>query len=737
MKKSINKISIFVTGILLLGLCIGCGNPSAPGKGGTVPPTPEYSITVTVNDSLMGFVTPSQSSAEVGTTVTLTVTPQPNYEYIDGTLEVNNGEVPLTREGPFSWTFVMPASDIAVSCEFMPGTGPLLPTHTISISVNNAVMGSVTSTHSVAAAGTTVTLTVLPEINYQYKEGTLKVNNGAVPVTKAGDGSWTFIMPDGDALVSCEFMAGSGPIIQTYAVNIYINDIAMGTVTSTHNYAEPGTVVTLTVTPKTNFGYKDGTLKVNNGAVALTKGSGLSWTFVMPAAVANVSCEFIVLPTADRSVYFNGKFGKEIGPAGLVLWPDPDCIQLWSGGSGSVTGNFKENVTGIGYMGNTEAVLLQLNVYNAWGVMASFWDEGVGSDHYDLKFNVRAVGSGKVDVGGQAGTCSSLVNGVAAINTEIETFFTITAGGAWEEKTVTLPAGFDVKYLGLVAKNPDYEGVKVYFDNVRLVYKTTPTIPVYPVNISVNDNEWGDVTANHATAQAGTTIILTVTPKANCEYTDGTLKVNNGAVTLTKESALSWSFSMPSGPANISCDFNVLPNVKRPVYFNGKFGRENGATGLALWPVDACIQLWQTAGLNTVTGDFKYNMSSVGGYMGNTEAIMLELGRASADWGTVASFWESGVQSDNYVLKFNAKAVGGNAIVAGQAGIVTDYSGGTFYISPKTTDVNVSLTAGEDWKEITVNLPAGFATTYIGLVAKNATVAGTKVFFDNVRLEPK
>ena len=194
--------------------------------------------------------------------------------------------------------------------------------------------------------------------------------------------------------------------------------------------------------------------------------------------------------------------------------------------------------------------------------------------------------------------------------------------------------------------------------------------------------------------------------------------------------------------------FAACPNLEsggippeKIIYYNGKFGRQNGHTGLQLYPDDGCIQLWQATGMETVVGDFISEDVGSGGYKGNSKAIMLEYTTGGASiWAIMATFWNSGVPSDYYVLKYNVKAEGpggGTIQINAYLGTMVSMVNHEATINLIDGPVSQSITCGSGWQERTVPLTPGYSTTYIGLGAQNPSFANTKVFFDNVRLEPK
>ena len=91
-------------------------NPPAGGGGGGGDTT-TYSITI--EDAAHGTVTSSLASADKGVTVTLTVTPNADYELDTLTVtDAKGNKVELTRAGDNRYTFTMPGSDVKIAVSF-------------------------------------------------------------------------------------------------------------------------------------------------------------------------------------------------------------------------------------------------------------------------------------------------------------------------------------------------------------------------------------------------------------------------------------------------------------------------------------------------------------------------------------------------------------------------------------------------------------------------------------------
>ena len=241
----------------------------------------------TTNGTITGPTT-----ADNGTTVTLTVTPDAHYEL--GTLTVtdaDNNAVQTTAGANGTYTFLMPASNVTVAATFS-----RIPTITIG-SITN---GDVTADLDEATAGTTVTLTVAPDAHYEL--GTLTVtdaDNNAVQTTAAANGTYTFVMPPSNVTVAATF---------SRIPTISIGSMTNGAVTADLDEATAGTTVTLTVTP--DQWYELDALTVtdaDNSPVTTTAGATAgTYTFTMPTSNVTVNATFAVA----HKLYLMGSFNN-------------------------------------------------------------------------------------------------------------------------------------------------------------------------------------------------------------------------------------------------------------------------------------------------------------------------------------------------------------------------------------------------------------------------------------------
>jgi hypothetical protein len=211
--------------------------------------------------------------------VTLTITPVAGYK--PGSLKVNDDDATPAddnQDGVYTHIFTMPDEDVTVTVEF--------EAIEYDITIDNVIQnGTVTATPEKATVGTDVTLTITPATGYQYKSGSLKVNDEYAEATgdnQNGGYTYTFNMPAKNVTIAAQFEDKSYTITTGGNTN--------GSVVANPTTATVGTQVTLTVTPNAGYGYMAGSLKVNdnNGGIS---GSG-PYTFTMPASNVTVTAQF-------------------------------------------------------------------------------------------------------------------------------------------------------------------------------------------------------------------------------------------------------------------------------------------------------------------------------------------------------------------------------------------------------------------------------------------------------------
>lgn len=264
-----------------------------------------------------------------GTSVTVVATPKDGYTLTADGVVVTYGDNQTLKATPDTekantYTFAMPAGDATVSAAFEEVKKYNV---TVAGTVENGTVGVEPKT---AAAKDVVTVTVTPNTNFKYTDGSLKATytdggtKKEINDFKAVDGkenTYTFEMPAADVTVSAAFE----PVkVETYSVTINPSD--NGTVTADKTAdLKAGDTVILTVTPADDM-YKLAQLAENGLKVTYTDAEGTeqtvtvaegteanTYTFEMPAADVTVTAKFTIV-----------KYGIEVTPTdgGTITFTD-------------------------------------------------------------------------------------------------------------------------------------------------------------------------------------------------------------------------------------------------------------------------------------------------------------------------------------------------------------------------------------------------------------------------------
>lgn len=270
----------------------------------------KYNVTVagTVENGTVGVEPKTAAAKDV---VTVTVTPNTNFKYTDGSLkatytdggtkkEINDFKAVDGKEN--TYTFEMPAADVTVSAAFEP-----VKVETYSVTIKSSDYGEVKADKTTELkAGDTVTLTVTPADN-MYTLAQLAKNglvikdseNTDVPYTTVEEGkTYTFEMPAADVTVTAQFT------VVKYGIEVKVE--GEGTVTFTDDgetrFAE-GTEVTATFKPNgTTYVLTDAIYYVGNTGENITQkvlNNNYTYTFTMPANYVKFEATFGEAPSTE------------------------------------------------------------------------------------------------------------------------------------------------------------------------------------------------------------------------------------------------------------------------------------------------------------------------------------------------------------------------------------------------------------------------------------------------------
>lgn len=271
----------------------------------------KYNVTVagTVENGTVGVEPKTAAAKDV---VTVTVTPNTNFKYTDGSLkatytdggtkkEINDFKAVDGKEN--TYTFEMPAADVTVSAAFEE-----IATETYTVTVTKDGDGKVTVNEQETEkleglkSGDTVTLKINPiDTDTLLTElAGVTVTSGKVDVstTKVDENTYTFKMPDGDVNVSVKFTTVE------YGIEVKMLGEGEGTITFTDGKTRfaAGTNVTATITPNgttyelTKVMYDDGS---ENKEVTSELKNDCEYTFTMPANHVKFEATFEKGPSTE------------------------------------------------------------------------------------------------------------------------------------------------------------------------------------------------------------------------------------------------------------------------------------------------------------------------------------------------------------------------------------------------------------------------------------------------------
>lgn len=271
----------------------------------------KYNVTVagTVENGTVGVEPKTAAAKDV---VTVTVTPNTNFKYTDGSLkatytdggtkkEINDFKAVDGKEN--TYTFEMPAADVTVSAAFEE-----IATETYTVTVTKDGDGKVTVNEQETEkleglkSGDTVTLKINPidtdTLLTQLAGVTVTSGKVDVSTTKVDENTYTFKMPDGDVNVSVKFTTVE------YGIEVKMLGEGEGTITFTDGKTRfaAGTNVTATITPNgttyelTKVMYDDGS---ENKEVTSELKNGCEYTFTMPANHVKFEATFEKGPSTE------------------------------------------------------------------------------------------------------------------------------------------------------------------------------------------------------------------------------------------------------------------------------------------------------------------------------------------------------------------------------------------------------------------------------------------------------
>ena len=287
----------------------GC-NPSEPGPSSSEKSSeasqvvsseePKKTYQVTITQVEHAHVETDKTQAEVGETITFTITIDEDYHV--SSFKVNGSDVTITGNKATA-TMVENGLTVTIAVE----------ANTHDVTIHSSENGTIIADKTTAIVGDKVTFTITP--NDDFELDTFKVNGEAKEVT---NNTYEATMVKEGLTVDATFKAIKHAIT--------INKNAGGTVTADKLEAITGEDVTLTVTPDTN--YHLSTLYVNGNAVSVGENGTVVVKMVKTGLIvsgifAKKSAPITVTDTKGGTIYTNPRTDAAIGEeVEIEVYPD-------------------------------------------------------------------------------------------------------------------------------------------------------------------------------------------------------------------------------------------------------------------------------------------------------------------------------------------------------------------------------------------------------------------------------
>ncbi len=226
-----------------------------------------YSVTVETEGN--GTASASPASAEAGTEIALTATPEEGYHFKEW--QVVSGGVTISGD-----SFIMPAENVTVKAVFEQDIPPEPETYTVTVQTDGN--GTASASPASATAGTEIPLTATPDNGYHFKEW--QVVSGGVTVSDD-----KFTMPGENVTVKAVFEQDNEPVPPPETYSVTVQTEGSGTASASPASAEAGTLINLTAAPDNGYHFKE--WQVVSGGVTISDSK-----FTMPAEDVTVKAVF-------------------------------------------------------------------------------------------------------------------------------------------------------------------------------------------------------------------------------------------------------------------------------------------------------------------------------------------------------------------------------------------------------------------------------------------------------------
>ncbi len=522
-------------------------------------------------------------TATIGDVVTVTVSPDEGYRV--KTVSVSPGADVTEVEADKEYTFVMPASDAAVTVGF--------EKIVYGVSGGSASGGTYEVRAGSAVIGDVITVTTSPDEGYKVKAVSVDPDTAVTEVTP--DEEYTFVMPAADVAVTVEF--------EKIVYRVSTGSAKGGAYGVSAEAATIGDVVTVTTAP--DVGYQVTGLHTVPGREITAIAADTQYSFVMPAADVTVSATFGLIPFGiTKAPAENGSFtvssdiatmGNDISVRTLPnpgykvksvsVSPELDVSTVEPGaeysfemppGNATVTVEFERGAYAVnktdtvnGTFGAPlsavygDPVTIDVTPEPGWSVkqisiVPDVQVETVTSDA-EYRFTMPpedvtvAVEFGKIPYG-------------ITKNPASHGDYTVSADTSGVHDVVTIHTQPDVGYkVKGVSTDPQLgitdEGEGIYsFEMPAGGVSVTVEFEKILFDIIVDDTmQYGTLKPSVSVAGMDDTVTITVLPDGGYKLNDVSLLANGGDVPIAFEEDAGFTFVMPPEPVFLTATFEIVP----------------------------------------------------------------------------------------------------------------------------------------------------------------------------------
>lgn len=469
------------------------------------------------------------ATASMGQTITVTITPDENYELSDFDVTKANGDnISSTRSGN-TFRFTMPASTVTVTAKFSKVADP-----TYTIAGYTPVNGTMRVNPTSAKAGATVTITTTPNSGYALDKLDIRTASGLVVTPNiSSTGVHTFVMPNENVTIMATFKRTANVIT--------VADVAHGKISATADKADPGQKVSFVTLPDTDYLVSSVTVTDATGkSVSVSHPADNTFSFTMPDSAVTISAEFVAVPRYTVSL---GNMAN--GSAVLSTTEAKEGTQV------SITPK-----ADAGYQIDTVTVRATAN--------SAIIETSVNNGVYTFEMpasNVNVTVTFKETVKPKPDysiTVTTPVNGF------VQASSSMAKAGATVTVTTQPKAGYAVDAISVTANGVAIEitetGSNTYTFTMpenNVTINVTFKATAKPITISNSAN--GSIQVDAETAVPGSRVTITGAPDAGYELKGVTVTASNGTtVSVTKTANGQYSFTMPEQGVTIKGVFSAI-----------------------------------------------------------------------------------------------------------------------------------------------------------------------------------